>query len=113
MPIVTAIESVKQTFQSTPELSQLMETFRRMVNDSIKNGLENNISTMKKLSNLAYKQLTGYNIMSYYKLCAISHAAGILASRKKSIKRGLKPRHPYATRTIQSGKKCINCIGTN
>jgi putative transposase len=33
-------------------------------------------------------------------LCAISHAAGILANRKKSIKRGLNPRQPYATRPV-------------
>jgi len=78
----------------------MMETFRQMVNDCIRIGIENDVSTMKKLSSLAYKQLVEYNIVSYYKPCAISHAAGILANRKKSIKRGLQPRQPYATRPL-------------
>ncbi len=55
---------------------------------------------MKRLSKLAYKQLGTYEIVSYYKLCAISHAAGILANRRKSIKRGLEPRQPYAKKPL-------------
>ena len=83
-----------------------METFRQMVNDCIRIGLDNNVSTMKKLSNLAYKQLANYDVLSYYKLCAISHAAGILANRKKSIKRNLRPRQPYATKPL-----LVSCYG--
>jgi putative transposase len=75
-----------------------METFRQMVNDCIQIGLGNNVSTMKKLSILTYHQLSIYDITSYYKLCAISHAAGILANRKKSLQRGRIPRDPYARR---------------
>ncbi|WP_187147568.1 IS200/IS605 family accessory protein TnpB-related protein [Candidatus Nitrososphaera gargensis] len=104
--IITAIKSVKQQFQPTPELLQMMETFRQIVNDCIRIGLDNDISTMKKLCNLAYKQLASYEIMSYYKLCAISHAAGILANRKKSIKRNLRPRRPYATKPL-----LVSCYG--
>jgi putative transposase len=55
---------------------------------------------MKHLSKLVYKELGGYDVISYYKLCAISHAAGMLANRKKSLKRGLNPRQPYASRTL-------------
>lgn len=77
-----------------------------MVNDCIKIGLENNVSTMKKLCNLAYCQLAKYDIISYYKLCAISHAAGILTNRKKSIKRGLQPRQPYASKPL-----LVSCYG--
>jgi putative transposase len=57
-----------------------------MINDCIKVGLENDISTMKRLCSLAYKQLASYDIISYYKKCAISHATGILANRKRSIR---------------------------
>ena len=106
MPLVTAIKSIKQQFQPTPELLKLMETFRQMVNDCIRIGLDNNVSTMKKLSNLAYKQLANYDVLSYYKLCAISHAAGILANRKKSIKRNLRPRQPNATKPL-----LVSCYG--
>jgi len=61
---------------------------------------------MKKLSNLSYRQLANYQIYSKYKLCAISHAAGILANRKKSQERGYKPRQPYARRPFP-----ISCYG--
>ena len=83
-----------------------MDTFKRMINDCIRIGLDNNISTMKKLCNLSYRQLASYDIVSYYKLCAISHAAGILANRKKSIKRGLNPRQPFASKSL-----LMSCYG--
>jgi len=75
-----------------------METFRQMINDCITIGLENNVSTRIKLTKLCYPRLEKYNVYSVYKICAISHAAGILANRKKSIKRGFEPRQPYAKR---------------
>jgi putative transposase len=67
-----------------------METFRRMVNDCIRIGLENDACTLKKLSMLCYPALARYDVISYYKLHAISKAAGILANRKQSIKRGYR-----------------------
>jgi hypothetical protein len=66
----------------------MMETFRQMVNDCRRLGLANDISTMKRLSKLCYPVLSRYKIITYYKLHTISKAAGILASRKKSIRRG-------------------------
>lgn len=77
-----------------------------MVNDCLRIGLASDVSTMKRLCNLCYSALASYDILSYYKLCAISHAAGILANRKKSIKRGMEPRQPYATRQL-----LISCYG--
>jgi putative transposase len=68
-----------------------------MVNDCVRIGLANNVSTMKRLSQLSYRQLRKYDILSYYKSCAISQAAGILSSRKKSIGRGIKTKNPYVT----------------
>jgi len=84
----------------------MMETFRHMVNDCIRIGLEYDTSTLKKLSNMAYQQLGKYQVITYYKLNAISKAAGILTNRNKSIKRGLKPRQPYATRPL-----LVSCYG--
>jgi putative transposase len=83
-----------------------METFRQMVNHCVRIGLESDASTLKKLSNLSYSQLAEYDVISYYKLCAISHAAGMLANRKKSLKRGLNPRQPYARRPL-----LVSCYG--
>lgn len=78
-------------------MSKMMETFRQMVNDCIRIGLENNndASTLKKLSRLCYPVLGKYDIVSYYKLHAISKAAGILSNRKQSIKRGHPTKTPY------------------
>lgn len=44
--------------------------------------------------------------MSYYKLCAISKAAGILSNRKKSMNRGHRTRTPYMKRL-----NLISCYG--
>ena len=67
-----------------------------MVNESILIGLANDVSSLRRLSLLSYSQLAQYDSPSYYKLCAISRAAGILAARKKSLKRGFATRTPYA-----------------
>jgi putative transposase len=91
---ITAIKSVSQSNEHTAELLQMMETFRQMVNDCLRIGLANDISAMKKLSNVCYPLLAQYDIVSYYKLNAISKAAGMLASRKKSIRRGYPTKDP-------------------
>ncbi len=83
-----------------------MEMFRRMVNDSLRVGLVNDASSLRKLSLLSYNQLAYYDSPSYYKLCAISRAAGILAARKKSIRRGFPAREPYTIRP-----QLISCYG--
>lgn len=58
------------------------------------------------LSLLSYKELAGFDCPSYYKLCAISRAAGILASRKKSLRRGFAPKSPYSVKP-----QLISCYG--
>lgn len=103
---VTAIKPVKQQFQPTIEILQFMEKFRQMVNDSIRVGLENDVASMKNLCQLSYKGTAKYSIVNYYRLCAISHAARILANRKESIKRGLQPRQPYASKPL-----LVSCYG--
>ena len=77
-----------------------------MVNDCIRIGLEHDVSATQQLCRLAYRELARHDIISYYKLGAISHAAGILANRKKSIKRGLKPKRPFAARPL-----LLTCYG--
>jgi putative transposase len=100
------VKSVRQNYPLPQEILGLLEFFRRMVNDSISIGLANNVSSLRRLSLLSYNQLASYDIPSYYKLCAISRAAGILAARKKSIKRGHPTRTPYAHRPL-----LISCYG--
>lgn len=77
-----------------------------MVNDCVRIGLQHDASTLKRLASLSYSQLSKCDIISYYKLCAISHAAGILANKKKSMKRGMRPRNPFAKKGL-----LISCYG--
>ncbi len=83
-----------------------METFRQMVNHCIRMGLENNCSTLKKLSLLAYQNLKDYQILSYYKLTAISQACGRLAQMKKDIKKGKRPKSPFVQKPY-----LVSCYG--
>src|SRR5437867_10890254 len=77
-----------------------------MVNDSIRLGLLNGASSLRSLSSISYNQLAHYDSPSCYKLCAISRAAGILAARNKSIKRGFPARTPSAVRPQH-----VSCYG--
>src|SRR6267143_873891 len=77
-----------------------------MVNESIRIGIANDASSLRRLSLLSYNQLAQYDSPSCYKLCAISRAAGILSSRKKSIRRGLVTRTPYSVR-----QQIVSCYG--
>jgi putative transposase len=83
-----------------------MQQYKHMTNDAIRVGLQYYATTLKKLSILTYRQLKCYKVPSCYKLCAISKAAGILASRKKSIRRGFQTKDPYLKRPL-----LISCYG--
>jgi len=85
---VLAIRSVWQYYVPAGDVLRLLDLFRRMVNDSIRLGLLNGASSLRSLSSISYNQLAHYDSPSCYKLCAISRAAGILAARKKSVRRG-------------------------
>jgi putative transposase len=98
--LLLAVKSVWQHYAPTRDVLGLLEVFRRMVNECIRIGLANNMSTLRRLSLLSYNQLAQYDSPSCYKLCAISRAAGILASRKKSLRRGFPARMPYAVRPL-------------
>ena len=100
------MKSVKQNYEPSEEVLDLLDSFRMMTNDCVGIGLANNASTLKRLSFLCYEELSRYRVVSYYKLHAISRAAGILASRKKSIRRGVATKDPYAVRP-----QLVSCYG--
>src|SRR3989475_1841982 len=77
-----------------------------MMNDAIRVALAYDATTLRRLFLLAYNELARYDSPSYYKLCAISRAAGILAARKKSIRRGFTTRTPYSFR-----QQLVSCYG--
>lgn len=100
------IKSVRQIHTPNSEQLHMMETFRQMVNHCIRIGLEHDRHTLKRLSPLAYHQLSGYHIQSKYKLTAISQACGRLAQMRRDIKRGKRPRTPFVRKPY-----LVSCYG--
>ena len=68
---VFAVKSVWQHYVSSSEVLGMLELFRKMVNESLRIGLANEVSSLRKLSLLSYNQLAQYDSPSCYKLCAI------------------------------------------
>lgn len=101
-----AIKSIKQSYVPDKQINGFLEIFQHMVNDCIRIGIRNNAYSLKKLSALSYHDLTHYDIPSYYKLCAISKAVGILSNRRQSIKRGINTKNPHLKKSI-----LISCYG--
>jgi len=97
------LEAVKQDFSPEATLLSLMDTFRKMVNDCIRIGLEENKTSMKSLSLVSYSYLKRYDVKSYYRLCAISRAAGILSNYRKSLRKKVRRKcvkKPYCTKRM-------------
>ncbi len=93
-----AIKAVQQNYAPTDDALALLEQFRLMLNDCIRIGLAANVTSLKALALNAYKQLGAYNVPSYYKLCAISAATGILRNHRRAQRKGENPKAPYARR---------------
>ncbi len=100
------VKSIKQNFTPNTEQLKMMELFKEMVNHCIRIGLDHDCSTMKKLSTLSYSQLRDYPVLSYYKLTAISQAAGRLSQMKKDIKKGRKVKSPFVRKSY-----LVSCYG--
>jgi putative transposase len=69
-----------------------------MVNDCVEIGLSSDVTALKHLSILSWPRRRKHNCPSYYKVCAVSRAAGILSARKKSLRRGIHTKNPYSVR---------------
>jgi len=95
---VQVFKSVWQHYTPAPETSWLLEQFRQMLNDCIQIGLAENVTSLKSLSLKAYRQLSRYDVVSYYKLCAISAATGILRNYRKAKRKNPDMKEPYARR---------------
>ena len=95
-------KSVWQRYAPTPEVAWLLEQFRQMLNDCIRIGLAENVTSLKALSLKAYRQLSRYDVASYYELCAISAATGILRDYRK-----VKRKNPHVCSVnLASGRRC-------
>jgi putative transposase len=95
-----AVKAAKQSYTPPPRLLNLLEDFRRMVNDCIHIGLSEKLTSLKALSRQSYHQLARYEVATYYRLTAISRAAGILRNYKHALTKNAKTRTPYATKLM-------------
>ena len=94
-----AVKAVRQNYHPTEEVLSLLEDFRCMVNDCVRIGLRENLTSMKSLSMKAYHQLSAYDVPTCYRLTSISRAAGILRNYRRELKKmGQSARVPYVTR---------------
>ncbi len=96
--VLFAVKAVQQNYTPGAEILRMLEQFRQMVNDCVRIGLEENVTSLKSLSTKAYNQLASYDMMSYYKLCAISKATGILRNYRKVRMKNPETKEPYARR---------------
>ncbi len=97
---VRGVKAVKQNITLPPSLLSLLETFRRMVNDCVRIGLRENVTSLKSLSLKSYKELSSYKVPSYYKLCAISTTVGMLRNHRKAKRKNPHVKTPYARRPM-------------
>ena len=91
-----AVKAIQQHYTAGPEILQMLDQFRQMLNECVRIGLAENVTSLKSLSTKAYNQLATYDVMSYYKLCAISKATGILRNYRKAKRKNAKTKEPYA-----------------
>jgi putative transposase len=96
---VLAVKAVRQKHHASPDLLQLLDEFRRMVNVCIAVGIEENVSSLKTLSLRSYHRLSS-NMLSYYRLCAISAATGILSNYRKAKKKNSHTRIPFVKKLM-------------
>ncbi len=90
------IKSVKQRYSPSEQTLSLLEDFRLMMNDCIRIGLREKVTSMKSLCLKCYHTLEHYdNVATCYRLTAISKAAGVLRNYRKSLRKNPNTKIPY------------------
>jgi putative transposase len=106
-----AVKSAKQNYTPSREILSLLDRFRRMVNDCICIGLAEKVTSMKALSKKAYHELARYDVPTYYRLTAVSKAAGILRNYRHALRRNPRTKKPYASRLMLTDCYGFRIIG--
>jgi len=96
------VKAVKQNISedTKTEISSLLETFRWMVNEAVRVGLEKNITSRFSLSNEVYHRLNEYGLHTWYNLSAIEVATSILKNYRKIVRKKRSVKKPYAKRLM-------------
>jgi putative transposase len=106
-----AFKAVKQSYTPTAELLTLLDQFRRMVNACIGVGVATNVTSMKALSKKAYHNLAAYDVATYYRLTAISKAAGILRNYRQALRKRGGVKQPHASQLMLTDRYGFRIIG--
>ncbi|MGI0102316.1 MAG: RNA-guided endonuclease InsQ/TnpB family protein [Nitrosotalea sp.] len=88
-----AVKSIKQTHRCT-ELGKLMEEFRYMVNEAVRIGIKNNITSKLRLRNELYPMFKNGFHTSYISM-AVFKAHALLKSYRKALKKRPDAKMPY------------------
>jgi putative transposase len=97
---VLAVKAVTQNYFPISEMLLLLEEFRKMVNDCIRIGLAEHVTSKQTLCKKAYHQLDRYKVPTYYRLTAVSKAVGILRNYRITLKKHPDAKKPYASRLM-------------
>ncbi len=98
-----AVKAVKQSYESSEEILPLLDTFRFMLNEAVRVGVDKNITSRFKLSNEVYHQLKN-GLHSWYRLAAIEKASVILKNYRREKRKNRNAVKPYVWRRFA-------CIG--
>lgn len=93
-----AVKAFRQDYEATPEIKQLLETFRLMVNTCVRLGLQSGVTSRNGLTRIAYPELAGFRLHTTYRLYATSVAVSVLKNYRKAARKGLNPGKPYVKR---------------
>jgi hypothetical protein len=96
-----AVKAVKQNIQPIPQLDDLLESFRSMVNYCIHVGLEKNITSRFRLSDAVYHDLRN-GLHTWYILSAIEKACAILKNYQKVARKNPETQKPYVRKPFVS-----------
>lgn len=95
-----AVKAVKQNIES-PEIIDILEAFRKMVNEAIRVGLEKDITSRFKLSEAVYEPLHN-GLHTWYILSAIEKSCAILKNYRKAKRKNPKTKTPYVKKSFLS-----------
>jgi len=95
-----AVKAVKQNI-CKPEIGNLLEIFRKMVNETIRVGLERNITSRFKLCKAVYKDLHN-GLHTWYILSAVEKGCAILKNYRKAKRKNPKTKKPYVRKGFLS-----------
>jgi len=104
--VVFLLKDRKHDIELPPQLVDLQKTFRLMVNEAIRAGLDLNLTSRFAICKAVYKGFRkDYDVYSQYIPSACEIAGSVLKSHRRRLRKGQRPRRPFVKRL---SLKCEN-----